>query len=60
MKILTYSDDVNARQPLLKSAADYGFDVESVTGEFRFYKDWETRAKVLLSRLEQMREDEVI
>ena len=60
MKILTYSDDVNARQPLLKSAADYGFDVESVAGEFRFYKDWETRAKVLLSRLEQMPEDEVI
>lgn len=64
MRLITYSDDEQARQPLIKTAADYGFDVTVVSGEFRFYKDWETRLKVVLAELERLEslgdQDEIV
>lgn len=64
MRLITYSDNEQARQPLIKTAAEYGFDVTVVTGEFRFYKDWETRLQVVLEELERLEalgeQDEIV
>lgn len=60
MKLVIYSDDEAARKPIATSAEHYGFDLHVATGEYRWYKDLETRTKKTLEVLESFDPDELV
>lgn len=60
MKLVIYSDDKKAREPLEITAEKYGFDVHVATGTYRWYKDLETRTRSTLEVLKDFDKDEVV
>jgi hypothetical protein len=60
MKLVIYSDDEKARSPIVKSSIKYGFDLHVATGNYRWYKDLETRTKETLKVLESFDPEELV
>ena len=60
MKLVIYSDDEQARKPIVESAKKNGFDLHVATGKYRWYKDLETRTQKTLEVLESFDPDELV
>lgn len=60
MKLVIYSDDRDARDPITRTAKMHGFDLHVATGKYRWYKDLETRTKSTMDLLKTFDPEEIV